>query len=77
MVAAVGLVSLELHAVTRTPRARARCAGVLLGAAPCLGAISLFLLATATANTELFAGSYDMLLVVNGALVALLMLLVG
>ncbi len=37
---------------------------LLVGA--CLGAISLFLLATATANTELFAGSYDVLLVLNG-----------
>ncbi|MEP6657750.1 MAG: ATP-binding protein [Betaproteobacteria bacterium] len=43
----------------------------------CLGAISLFLLATASANTGLFAQSYDLLLVLNGALVVLLMLLVG
>ncbi len=43
----------------------------------CLGAISLFLLATASANTELFARRYDLLLVLNGALVVLLMLLVG
>jgi nitrogen fixation/metabolism regulation signal transduction histidine kinase len=43
----------------------------------CLAAISLFLLATATANTELFARRYDLLLVLNGALVVLLMLLVG
>jgi len=48
---------------------------LLVGA--CLGAISLFLLATATANTGFFAGSYDVLLVLNGAMVALLMLLVG
>ena len=39
----------------------------------CLGAISLFLLATASANTELFAKSIDMLLVINGVLGALLM----
>ena len=43
----------------------------------CLAAISLFLLATASANTELFARRYDVLLVLNGALVVLLMLLVG
>ena len=42
-----------------------------------LGAISLFLLATATANTNLFAGSYDVLLVLNTAIVALLMALVA
>ncbi len=43
----------------------------------CLAAISLFLLATASANTTLFARRYDVLLVLNGALVVLLMLLVG
>jgi nitrogen fixation/metabolism regulation signal transduction histidine kinase len=49
----------------------------LLLALACLGAISLFLLATASANTDLFARRYDLLLVLNGALVVLLMLLVG
>ncbi|MEP7180778.1 MAG: ATP-binding protein [Betaproteobacteria bacterium] len=49
----------------------------LLLAFACLGAITLFLLATASANTELFAGRYDVLLVVNGAMVVLLMLIVG
>ena len=34
----------------------------------CVSAISLFLLATASANTELFAGRYNQLLVLNGAL---------
>ncbi len=43
----------------------------------CLAAISLFLLATASANTSLFARRYDLLLLLNGALVVLLMLLVG
>jgi len=43
----------------------------------CLAAISLFLLATASANTSLFARRYDLLLILNGALVVLLMLLVG
>lgn len=43
----------------------------------CVGAISLFLLATASANTDLFARRYDLLLVLNGALVVVLMLLVG
>ena len=42
-----------------------------------VAAIALFLLATATANTDLFAGHYNTLLVINGALVVLLMLVVG
>ena len=49
---------------------------VLLGFAG-LGTIFLFLLATASANTALFARSYDLLLVLNGAMVVLLMGLVG
>jgi len=49
---------------------------VLLGFAA-LGTIFLFLLATASANTALFARSYDLLLILNGALVVLLMGLVG
>ena len=49
---------------------------VLLGFAA-LGTIFLFLLATASANTALFARSYDLLLVLNGAMVVLLMGLVG
>jgi hypothetical protein len=43
----------------------------------CLGAIALFLLATASANTELFAQQIDVLLVVNGVLGALLVAVVG
>ena len=43
----------------------------------CLAAIALFLLATATANTQLFAGSYDQLLIINAVLVVLLMLVVA
>ncbi|MCC7327556.1 MAG: HAMP domain-containing protein [Burkholderiales bacterium] len=42
-----------------------------------LSTIALFLLATATANTGLFARGYDNLLILNGVLVALLMLVVG
>ena len=42
-----------------------------------LATIALFLLATASANTELFAQRYDLLLVINGAMVVLLMGLVG
>ena len=42
-----------------------------------IAAIALFLLATATANTDLFARHYNTLLVINGALVVLLMLVVG
>jgi nitrogen fixation/metabolism regulation signal transduction histidine kinase len=49
----------------------------LLLAFACLGAILLFLLATASANTELFARRYDLLLLLNGAMVVLLMLIVG
>ena len=49
---------------------------VLLGCAV-LGTVFLFLLATASANTELFAGNYNLLLVLNGTMVALLMGLVG
>ena len=49
----------------------------LLIAGAGLGAVSLFLLATATANTRLFAGSYDVLLVLNTVMVGLLMALVG
>jgi nitrogen fixation/metabolism regulation signal transduction histidine kinase len=48
---------------------------LLVGAG--LGVISLFLLATASANTQLFAGSYNILLMLNGTMVALLMTLVG
>ncbi len=43
----------------------------------CLAAISLFLLATASANTSLFAHRYDLLLLLNTVLVVLLMALVG
>jgi two-component system, NtrC family, nitrogen regulation sensor histidine kinase NtrY len=49
---------------------------VMLGFA-CIAAIALFLLATATANTDLFAGHYNALVLINGGLVALLMLVVA
>ena len=49
---------------------------VALGFA-CVSAIGMFLLATATANTDFFAGHYTTLVVINGALVVLLMLVVG
>ncbi|MEP6943307.1 MAG: HAMP domain-containing protein, partial [Betaproteobacteria bacterium] len=42
-----------------------------------LGVVFLFLLATASANTALFARNYNVLLVLNIAMVLLLMLLVG
>jgi len=42
-----------------------------------LSGIALFLLATATANTALFAGNYDALVILNAVLVVLLMLVVG
>jgi nitrogen fixation/metabolism regulation signal transduction histidine kinase len=69
------MVSLELHAVTRILAPRA-LRYVLLGCAV-LGTVFLFLLATASANTELFASNYNLLLVLNGTMVALLMGLVG
>jgi nitrogen fixation/metabolism regulation signal transduction histidine kinase len=46
-------------------------------ACACLGVVFLFLLATASANTALFARSYDLLLVLNGAMVVMLTGLVG
>ncbi|HSS71602.1 MAG TPA: PAS domain-containing sensor histidine kinase, partial [Casimicrobiaceae bacterium] len=49
----------------------------VLLACGCLGLIFLFLLATASANTALFARSIDILLVLNIAMVAVLMGLVG
>ena len=75
MVARLGLESLELHAVNGLLAGR----GLrwLLVTLVGLGAILLFLLATATANTDLFARRYDLLLIGNGVLVALLMLLVA
>jgi len=69
------VVSLQLHRRTRILTSRLLRWLLLIGAG--LGIISLFLLATATANTAFFAGSYDLLLVLNGGMVALLMLLVG
>jgi len=50
----------------------ARVIRYVLLACACLGVIFLFLLATASANTALFARSYDLLLVLNGTMVALL-----
>ena len=58
------------------PAVARECAGCC-SSAPASARSSLFLLATATANTALFAQRYDLLLVLNGALVVLLMLLVG
>ncbi|MEO8485239.1 MAG: ATP-binding protein [Betaproteobacteria bacterium] len=49
----------------------------LLLVAACLSAIGLFLLATATENTDLFARGYDTLVVLNFAMVGLLMLIVA
>ncbi|HKN09322.1 MAG TPA: PAS domain-containing sensor histidine kinase, partial [Pseudomonadota bacterium] len=43
----------------------------------CLGVIFLFLLATASANSALFARSYNLLLAVNGTMLAVLTGLVG
>jgi nitrogen fixation/metabolism regulation signal transduction histidine kinase len=69
------VVPLELHTVSgiRAPRV----IRYVLVACACLGVIFLFLLATASANTALFARSYNLLLVLNGTMVAMLMGLVG
>jgi nitrogen fixation/metabolism regulation signal transduction histidine kinase len=66
---------LELHAVTGLFPSRAVRWLLLIFA--CLATISLFLLATASANTSLFARHYDLLLLLNTGLVVLLMALVG
>ena len=66
---------MELHAVSGMLAPRV-IRYVLLGIAA-LGTIFLFLLATASANTALFARRYDLLLVLNGAMVVILMGLVG
>ena len=56
-----------------TPSTRRRYAIVLLVG---LGAVGLFLLATASANTALFAEHYRGLLILNGAIATLLAVLV-
>jgi nitrogen fixation/metabolism regulation signal transduction histidine kinase len=61
--------------VSRIPGPRA-IRYVLLGCAV-LGTVFLFLLATASANTALFAGNYTLLVVLNCTLLVLLMALVG
>ncbi len=58
---------------TATPSARRRYAIVLLVA---LCAVGLFLLATASANTALFAEHYKGLLILNGSIAILLLVLV-
>jgi nitrogen fixation/metabolism regulation signal transduction histidine kinase len=75
MDAGVRVAALEFHAVSGLPGRR----GLrwLLLASASLSAIAVFLLATATANTGLFAQGYDTLLIVNGVLVGLLMVVVG
>ena len=65
------MVSLEPYAVSRMLAPRA-LRYVLLGCAV-LGTVFLFLLATASANTELFASNSNLLLVLNGTMAALLM----
>jgi nitrogen fixation/metabolism regulation signal transduction histidine kinase len=69
------VVPLELHTVSgiRAPRV----IRYVLVACACLGVIFLFVLATASANTALFARGYNLLLVLNGTMVAVLMGLVG
>jgi nitrogen fixation/metabolism regulation signal transduction histidine kinase len=69
------MAPVELHAMSGLLPSR----GIrwLLLVFACLAAIAVFLLATASANTELFGKSYDSLLLVNGVLVGLLMVVVG
>jgi nitrogen fixation/metabolism regulation signal transduction histidine kinase len=68
------LAALEFHAVSILGSRRLRW---LLLLAACLSAITLFLLASATSNTQFFAGGYDTLLIINGVMVGLLMVIVG
>jgi nitrogen fixation/metabolism regulation signal transduction histidine kinase len=67
------MVSLELCSVILAPRL---IRYVVLGCAV-LGTVFLFLLATASANTSLFAGNYTLLVVLNLTLVVVLMALVA
>jgi nitrogen fixation/metabolism regulation signal transduction histidine kinase len=67
------MVSLELRSVILAPRL---IRYVVLGCAV-LGTVFLFLLATASANTSLFAGNYTLLVVLNLTLVVVLMALVA
>jgi nitrogen fixation/metabolism regulation signal transduction histidine kinase len=69
------MVSLELCPVSSVLAPRL-IRYVVLGCAV-LGTVFLFLLATASANTSLFAGNYTLLVVLNGVLVAVLMALVA
>jgi nitrogen fixation/metabolism regulation signal transduction histidine kinase len=69
------LAPLELFAVSGFFASRAL--RWLLLVLACLGAIAVFLLALTTANTQLFAGHTDALVLVNGGLVGLLMAVVG
>ena len=66
---------MDLRAVSALPGKRGLRWLLLVSAS--LSAIAVFLLATATANTALFAQGYDTLLILNGVLIALLMLVVG
>jgi nitrogen fixation/metabolism regulation signal transduction histidine kinase len=69
------MVSLELCPVSSVLAPRL-IRYVVLGCAV-LGTVFLFLLATASANTSLFAGNYTLLVVLNGVLVVVLMALVA
>jgi nitrogen fixation/metabolism regulation signal transduction histidine kinase len=69
------MVSLELRPVNRV-LAPQLIRYVVLGCAV-LGTVFLFLLATASANTSLFAGNYTLLVVLNLTLVVVLMALVA
>src|SRR5947199_8767447 len=69
------MVSMELRAMS-TVLAPGLIRYVVLGCAV-LGTVFLFLLATASANTSLFAGNLTSLVILNGTLVAVLMALVA
>ena len=59
------------------PLLRHRAVNYLLVVCAVVGAVTLYLLATATANTALFAQHYPLLLAVNGGLAACLTVLLG
>jgi PAS domain S-box-containing protein len=82
MDAGLRLVPLDDQAVIADPRSGEPARSPawlrhLLVLAVGLGAVALFLLATASANTTLFATHYPLLLALNGAIAVVLALLVG
>ena len=78
----LGLVPLDGGAMTTSaprPGPDRSASGVryLLVVSASLGAVALFLLATASANTTLFAEHYSLLLLLNGGIAVMLAAIVG